>query len=1290
MDRRNRERERAAQEAGGSDSASPRAAASASVATVFERPGRADAPLAEGTDSLAGLRGAAAADEESSDVRFEAHLGLDESAPASASASYASIGRYHVLYNLGSGAMGAVFAALDPKLDRQVAIKLLHPMRSGRSQRSQQRARQRMVREARVLAKLSHDNVVTVYDVGIHGDAVYIVMELVAGQTVKEWLRSEPRSWREVLAVYLAAGRGLQAAHAAGIVHRDVKPANVLIGADGKVRVADFGLAMTWQGEDDTTRQPPLQRAAAASATISAPDHAASGGHAVSGGHALSGGLAGASGGLSSDDRITRTGTVIGTPAYMAPEQHYGERTTPASDLYGFCAALYEGVYGQRPWNTSGDRRALLRAKERENFRDAPGASEAPAWLRRALLRGLAARAEERWPSMSELLAAIDRGGRARPWRWLVAAALALAAVGGTGLYLWDRAQAQESCARAASLSDLWNPGVAAEMREAFARSGKAYAQLSYEHVAERLDAYSSAWTEMRIAACTGAPLANPSGAALPARLGDLRMRCLDERRSALDALGTTLRRDMAEVPAGTEARSLIDQSVAAAAALPPLSDCVDLDILTAAVPLPSDPRVRSAVERMQTALDTARVLFDGGQYDDSLSTASSLLQEADTAGYGPLRARVRYRMAAAQAERGELLSAEKLLREAAPIAAEAADDVLTARIWLALLDVVGNRRQHLAEAMPLVVAVQALVERVSEPRLAAEFARLQGHLATSRGNYAEALEHHLRTLEIQRRVLPEQDPALAATLADLGRSYTRLGRLDEASARHLEALEMRRALLGPTHPDTADSLHSLGNVSTQRGDYDEAWDYFEQALAVVSDALGPDHVDSMRPLTNMANLLQRRGRYDEARVYYERAMHAVERSLGPKHPDVAAVLGNMAYAEMIAGQLDDAEAHYRRALDIAEAALGAAHPHVAHYLSSLANVFHEQGRYAEARAYQERALTSAKEALGSEHLDVAQIHNDLGLLLFDQGEYAVAQRHHEQALAAREAQLGPVHEDVAASSLNLGTVRHARGHADAALSLYERALEIWFETLGRSHPYVAMAHGNLSEVLLALGRLDEAERHIERALVIGREFYGDEHPNVLVWLTSRAFLILARGEDVRAVAEFEEILAQAVRVLGAEHPRTGTLQLGLGQALIARGRHREALGHLERARAIHEATLGAEHPSTADVFVQMAELWLARDRPSRAVDEAEHALALHRDSEGSAPASARFVLARALWARADERGAAGDGDEAEQSAADRARARALAEQARGDFEGRGERPAVARVADWLRAHAEP
>ncbi len=305
----------------------------------------------------------------------------------------ARIGRYVVIERVGTGAMGVVYGAYDPELDRKIALKLLKP-----GQGAQETARARLLREAKAMGRLSHPNVVAVHDVGVFEEQIFIAMEFLSGGTIKSWLAEAPRTWREILAVFVAAGRGLVAAHAAGLVHRDFKPDNVLLDKDGRPRVVDFGIARQADGA--------LEESGGFDLTV--PLHAPGGQDA-----ALM--------------TLTKTGAMVGTPAYMSPEQFMGERGDERGDQFSFCVALYEALYGERPF-AGGDVLTLSVNVTQEQMRPLPKDRGVPTWLRRTILRGLKAERAARWPSMAAIITALEDDPASRLRRRLVTGG-ALAAV---------------------------------------------------------------------------------------------------------------------------------------------------------------------------------------------------------------------------------------------------------------------------------------------------------------------------------------------------------------------------------------------------------------------------------------------------------------------------------------------------------------------------------------------------------------------------------------------------------------------------------------------------------------------------------------------------------------------------------------------------------------------------------------------------------------------------------------------------------------------------------------------
>ena len=351
----------------------------------------------------------------------------------------AIIGRYVVLGLVGRGGMGEVYAAYDPELDRKVAVKLLR-VKAGNGV-SLTEGRQRTLREAQAIARLSDPNVVVVYDVGTFEDKVFIAMEFVDGNTVTFWLEQKPRSWQEILRVFISAGRGLTAAHEKGLVHRDFKPDNVMVGRDGQVRVMDFGLARQIDKPGIKEHRPRATPPGAKRGDIEVGTGTLPLDNGVplrdrralsvdEGTLVLNPGL-GESGDMQSsvsglfDTRLTRTGAMMGTPAYMAPEQFFGKETDARTDQFSFCVALYESLYGERPF--PGKKLTELTANVVQGtIRGAPPGTKVPFWVRRILLRGLRSAPAERYPSMGELLAALGKDPRAARRKWVVWAAVAM------------------------------------------------------------------------------------------------------------------------------------------------------------------------------------------------------------------------------------------------------------------------------------------------------------------------------------------------------------------------------------------------------------------------------------------------------------------------------------------------------------------------------------------------------------------------------------------------------------------------------------------------------------------------------------------------------------------------------------------------------------------------------------------------------------------------------------------------------------------------------------------------
>jgi eukaryotic-like serine/threonine-protein kinase len=384
---------------------------------------------------------------EAVDARLEASATMAGEVGATSSASAlvrgAELGRYVVLARLGEGGMGVVYAAYDPELDRKVALKLLH--RAVDPSVGTSEGRSRLMREAQAMAKLSHPNVVAIHDVGTFEDRVFVALEFVDGDTLAAWRRERARSWREVLDVMLRAGRGLAAAHGAGLLHRDFKPDNVMIDRDGRVRVMDFGLARPAGAVvpviDDTRANPELRALAL---------------------------------------EVTRQGAIVGTPAYMAPEQLAGQPTDARTDVFAFGVSAWEMLYGQRPF--VGDALPELVANVLAGRVTAPPRDHrVPAWVRRVIARSFAVEPADRWQTMESLLQALARDPTRKRVRMAGVAVLALVPSVALGWSAYVGRRDERACVAAgAAIRDVWNDDVRQAMRDGMTASQLPFAETTW------------------------------------------------------------------------------------------------------------------------------------------------------------------------------------------------------------------------------------------------------------------------------------------------------------------------------------------------------------------------------------------------------------------------------------------------------------------------------------------------------------------------------------------------------------------------------------------------------------------------------------------------------------------------------------------------------------------------------------------------------------------------------------------------------------------------------------------
>ncbi len=741
------------------------------------------------------------------------------------------VGRYMVLGKLGEGGMGVVYAAYDPELDRRVALKLLLPRADGGSVSA---GRARLLREAQALAKLSHPNVVAVHDVGTHGDGVWVAMELVVGHTLGAWPDPHARRWPEILHVLTEAARGIAAAHHAGLVHRDLKPDNVMIGGDGRVRVMDFGIAhgrMTPAGASDLAITAGVDSRAR-------PELAAL---------AL---------------RLTQVGAIQGTPAYMAPEQWLGQEAQVAADQFGWSVMAWELLYGERPF--AGQTMMALAASVLAGQRRPPARGRAvPGWLRRVVERGLTVDPLRRWPTMEALLAALQRGlRRSRAWvATTTITGIAALAAGASYRFAPREALAVTSCREApATPRDLWDAPQKQRVQRAMQATGAPFAEEVWQRVDVRLDRYATAWASEHAAACEQHLVGTQSSHIL-----DLRNICLARRQSQVSQL--------VDIFAGAD-RVVVENAVQAVDALPSIRFCSDIEGLLTAVAPPDDEVTAERVEFLRARLERATVLAATGLYSAGLELATQVRADAETLGYVPLSAEAALVEASALQEAGKPSEADTALARAIGLALTHDLHAIAAEAAARRVFVMSEGLGRCAEALVTGGFAQALVERAgNDSRLAALLSNNLGAAHEHSGDRAGAHAHYERSLELVHRGSSPGDSIQVAIHHNLGGMYFDEGELVQARFHYGEASRLSTEILGGRHPLGAHPLAGLGDVDAREGKPDAAMRNYQAALTVMEVSYGPEHIYLLHPLTGLGRVHELAGRSDEARRHYARAV---------------------------------------------------------------------------------------------------------------------------------------------------------------------------------------------------------------------------------------------------------------------------------------------------------------------------------------------------------------------------------------------------------------------------------
>lgn len=858
------------------------------------------------------------------------------------------IGRYVIEQVLGEGAMGTVFIGHDKQLGRRVAIKQI---KGG----DDEGRRARILREAQALARLSHPNVVPIYEVGEHDGRIFFAMELVEGTTLQDWTNSQPRHWREVVECYMQAGRGLAAAHEVELVHRDFKPHNAVVGDDGRVRVLDFGVAALGPVG-------PLDFGAAtiADTAASSPD-----------GEMLP---------------LTSTGSVVGTPAYMAPEQLRAASIDARADQFSFCVALYEALYGKRPFGNESVRARI--AGEDVSPTPPPRGHSTPRRVWRVLERGLATDPAARFNTMSELVLAVDPT-RARRRVVLAASAVGVTgvvttvAVAGRGTTLCEPDQS--------AIAQAWDDSRRAAVQHAFESSDLEFSGRALSATEAMLDRWSSGWVEARSSACRETRI---EGTQSEQRL-DSRMACLERQRRVFDAQTRVL---------GEADKATVARSERILASLPDVDACADIHLLEDVYPLPDDPALVATIANAREDIARAEALQAADGLGASERISSRVREVVEHVPYPPVQLESRLLTAGLLVRRDNL---DDGIPQMLAIAREAEglrldDMVASVRVRMAVAAV--GEWSHPVRERWLLADAEAAVKRVGRDydRRGLRLAVARGRLLWRGGRHDEAIE--LLRLALNPAEVRGESSMQMAVLAEIGRAELDAGRPKLATEAFDAARRVELQLRGPASPGTADLELDLSLAAIERGEPEEASAHLDAAREIYARVFGPHSLPAANAGLVRVKMSVNAGDLSAARALLDEVLPAYQELQGDSSERAAEAYTASGVLHYYAAAYPESIRAYRRALEIRRRVNGPEHLEVGILLSNIA-----ESRLATGDA--EGSLESFDEAIATmakthteDHPRFATPLKGRGLALLELGRMQDAASDLEKALSLHEA----------------------------------------------------------------------------------------------------------------------------------------------------------------------------------------------------------------------------------------------------------------------------------------------
>jgi tetratricopeptide (TPR) repeat protein len=802
----------------------------------------------------------------------------------------ARLDRYVVLSTLSRDHSSSAYVALDPSLGRKVTLRVIRQAPIS----GDDTVHLRFVHESQALAQLAHPNVVAIHDAGTVDGRDFMAMEFIEGQPLRAWLETSRPGPMAIVDAFVAAGRGLSAAHAKGIVHRDFRAEHVLVGRDGRVRLTNFAVAPSAEPPPRALEAPRL------------------------------------------DD-----GGALGALLTWAPEQLATGLTDARSDQFTFCVALFTALFGRHPFvepqhlsSPAACSAAIAHGVVREPPRRALSALSASQ--RRALLRGLRPDPALRHASMDELLAGLSRRPVVTAARVALAAtALALALTFGA-LWLRTRAESEARCTGAERLfAGVWDDALRPRVERAFAETHVPYAATAFAASARSLDGIKVAWVASYVENCSATQLRFEQSA----RAMDVRRACLLRRLEEVRAVTQLFVHADAQV---------VERSLSMASQHRAWwHECEDTEALLNGEVLSSDSVLRERVEGVRAQLGAARALETAGKYDLGIAAAQAARDEALKLSFFTVRAEASHRLASLLSLRKRGADAEAALREGLAESERARNDRLRAELLVLAVRVLGYQLRDFSSAETYEFLASAAVARVGDTALRSDLFGARADLLLVEEKNSAALAAIRSSIGLLEALGADETSSRAARYNSLGMTLSETGDYAEAERALETSIALYRSIHGPAHPQATVPLYALGQLQSFVGRPEEALASLGAVIEVRAAAFGPDDPALAMPRVDVGEVLGQLGRFSEAETEIRLALEIWRKAGTLQARDESMAM--FALGELAARQEHwaESELRHRRALELRLIEKGPHSPSVANVRDALGRALTGRGEFA-------------------------------------------------------------------------------------------------------------------------------------------------------------------------------------------------------------------------------------------------------------------------------------------------------------------------------------------------------